>query len=559
MAGSTSADQAGSGLCTSTTAQGRQSTRVAVLVWLVLFGGLAAAFGHNIAEMWTRWFPAWRHVDWSLYDRLVEGDSYYTHGPLVPVVSLIITLLLLRFTRVPVRPRRLLGGVVLGLGLLVHLAACLARVNFVSGFALIGVLAGLVLLLWGSAALRRLWFPLAFLAFMVPLPEVTISQLNFTLKMFAADWGVRLANFIGIVVVRSGNHVFLEGTKQLVVGNVCGGLRSLISVIAFGAIYAYVCRLRGFWRIGLFLMSVPVAVVSNSLRIVGLIVVTEIWDAETASGWFHDASGVLIFVLAYLMMFGLERLVLWIRKVAGRPAEVVPLFQGAVRGPEDEGQGGRLVRATRARPGWVAAGVVMLAAGGAWWFSRSMPSVWSQQMAARAVPAELAVGGQAWVGYDVPLDERELIILETRDYLNRRYVGPGRPPVDFSVVFSQDNRKGTHPPDVCLEGAGSDIIAKRDVTVRGADTGRGIPCRELVVGAGAQRLYVLYTYKCADTYTRSFWRQQFVIFLNGLLRRSASGALIRVSTPIVDDLTAARRRAMQFLGVAMPYLHRGLP
>ena len=183
-------------------------------------------------------------------------------------------------------------------------------------------------------------------------------------------------------------------------------------------------------------------------------------------------------------------------------------------------------------------------------------------MAARAVPAELAVGGQAWVGYDVPLDERELVILETRDYLNRRYVGPGRPSedsVDFSVVFSQDNRKGTHPPDVCLEGAGSDIIAKGDVTVRSADTGRSIPCRELVVGAGAFRLYVLYTYKCADTYTRSFWRQQFVIFLNGLLRRSASGALIRVSTPIADDLTAARRRARQFLSVAMPHLDRGLP
>ena len=79
-----------------------------------------------------------------------------------------------------------------------------------------------------------------------------------------------------------------------------------------------------------------------------------------------------------------------------------------------------------------------------------------------------------------------------------------------------------------------------------------------IVQAGADKRYFLYTYKCGNEYTRSFWRQQFVIFTNGLLDRNASGALIRVSTPVADDVALARQRAMRFLSVAIPHLDRGL-
>ena len=68
-------------------------------------------------------------------------------------------------------------------------------------------------------ALRRLWFPLALLLFMVPLPEVTIADLNFHLKMLATDWGVALASRFGAVAERMGNRVLLREGKMLVVAN----------------------------------------------------------------------------------------------------------------------------------------------------------------------------------------------------------------------------------------------------------------------------------------------------------------------------------------------------
>jgi EpsI family protein len=526
---------------------------------LLLLAGLCAAYANTFAEMWIRWFPAWSNPSAGLYHRITGGESYYTHGPLVPLVSLIALVLLIRHTRIPLAPRPVLGfALVLG-SLLVHMASCFARVNFVSGFSLIGLVAGLTLMLWGAAALRRLWFPIAFLAFMVPLPEVSIAQLNFRLKLWTADWGVALANLVGVIAERSGNQVFLEGGKTLIIANVCNGLRTLISLLAFGALYAQVCKLRGVWRLALFAFSVPVAVVSNAIRITSLIVVADVWDEATATGWYHDTSGILIYGVAFLLMFGFERLVLGARQWIGRPAVILPLFHGVLRGPEDEGQWGRLARAFGTPAGWTAAVLVLAVAGGAWALNRTVPSVWKNQMARAAMPMVLEMGGRSWQGTDLEMDETTLAILETRDYLLRRYTTAGAAPVDFCIVFSRDNRKGTHPPDICLEGGGQEIVQKRDVALRGVE-GRGdLVCRELVAQRGSHREYFLYVYKCGNSYTTSFWRQQFGIFVNGLLARNASGALIRVSTSAGDDLEAASRRSMMMLSAAVPYLDRALP
>jgi EpsI family protein len=531
----------------------------APLIWAVLLAALGAAFAGNFAEMWMRWYPAWDR-DYGLYDRLVRGESYYTHGPLIPLVSLLIFVLLVRHVRLPVRPSRTLGGVVLAASLLLHLVACLARVNFASGFAFIGVLVGGVLLLWGAAALRRLWFPLALLVFMVPLPEVTISRANFELKMRAAGGGVWLANLVGVPAARSGNRVFLPGDKSLIIANVCNGLRTLISLLAFGAIYAYVCRLRGLWRIGLFALVIPVAVVSNAVRIVSLIVVAHVWSVQIATGWYHDASGVLIFVLAFLLMFGLERSILWLRRAVGRPARVRPLFAGQLRGREDAGQWGRMAAAAGSPRGTAAAAAVVLAAAGAWWMAQTAPLTLTQEKIRDAVPASLRVGGQTFVSTrEMILDQQTLTVLENPSYIYRRYRADGGRRIDFCLIFSKDNRKGTHPPDLCLEGGGEAITWAADVAVAGAGRRSPVPCRELIVQTPRSKEYFLYTYKCGRRYTRSFWVQQFTVFVNGLLRRNASGALIRVSAPARKDAGGAREACAQMLRAAIPYLDRNLP
>ncbi|MFP4105650.1 MAG: exosortase C-terminal domain/associated protein EpsI [Phycisphaerae bacterium] len=537
----------------------RRFDKFTPILWTLMAATLVVAFANNFREMWIRWYPAWKHTEWSLYDRLVEGQSYYTHGPLVPVVSILIAVLLIRHTRIRVRPAPFWGGLLLVLSLLLHLLASLARVNFVSGFALIPAIAGLTLMLWGWQALARLWFPIAFLAFMVPLPEVTISQLNFRLKMFAADTGVMLSEFFGIIIARRGNRVYLEGDKQLVIANVCNGLRTLISLTAFGALYAYICRLRGGWKLLIFLLAIPVAVIANAVRIVSLIVVADVWNTEVATGFFHDASGLLIFAVAFLMMFGAERLILGIRQLIGRPARVTPLMS-EVRRDEDteEAPWPFMVRSIGSRRGVVAVAMLIFAAAGALRYQLAVPDMNNGAQAQDALPVEMAVADSRWFGHDLELDERTQLVLETEDYFYRNYDDENRRSVQFCIIFSQDNRKGTHPPDLCLEGGGNDIILARDLDLSVGD--KVLPCRELVVQSGEYLNYYLYTYRCGGHYTNSFWEQQIVIFLNGLLDRNASGALIRVSTAVRRNRIAdAQELSAAFLQTAVPHLDKALP
>ena len=530
-----------------------------VLPWVLLALGLVAAYAYNAYEMWGRWFPKWRRTNLGLYDRIMEGESYYTHAPLVPLVSLIMAILLIRHTRIPVRRRPVVGGALLAGSLVFHLVSSLARVNFASGFSIIGVVAGLVLMLWGTTAFRRLWFPIAFLFFMVPLPQVSIYQLNFRLKMLAADLGVFAANLLDVAAEQNSNTVLLMGGKTLTIANVCGGLRTLISLIAFGALYAYVCKLRGAWRLGLFAMSVPVAVLANAIRIVTLIIVADVWNTEVATGFFHDFSGLMVYGLAFGMMFGVERLVLAGREWIGCPAKILPLFQGIQRGPDEDGQWPRMLRAAASPAGWTAAVLVLVTAAGANWLNRSVPPLWTGKIADDAVPKTLRVAGRELRGRDIPVPSYVIDILETEDILLRQYRAEGGTPIHFQLVFSEDNRKGTHPPDVCLEGGGWDIVAKTAVELRNVEGHSTVSCWEIIARKSSEQSYHLYSYRCGDTYTPSFWKQQLTIFLNGLLNRNASGALIEVSMPVNGSLEEARRRSMRLFAVAVPYLDRNLP
>jgi len=592
------------------------SKPVTIGAWAVAATAAAGAFREALGHVWLRWFPAWNNSRLGLYDRLVEGESYYTHGPLVPVVSVVIAWLLIRHTRLEASPCPRWGWPAVAAAVLLHWLGVLSRVHVVSELALVGLVAAVVLLLWGPRVLGRMWFAIAFLLFMVPLPEVTIANLNFRLKMVAADWGVRLAEGLGIAVERDGPMVVLAGGKSLVVANVCNGLRTLISLLAFGALYAYICRLRGVWRVGLFLAALPMAVVCNAVRIASLIVVAQVWDTEIATGWWHDTSGMLIFVLAFWLLFSVERLTLAARRWVGRPATIEPLFAGvrrdagaqrdagvspalcvplalSVEDGKSSSSPGASVSSTsvcemdspssidqangthntgvpparhegetpspRYTPALLAA-VLAVAFAGAWWLGQPGRAGTDNDLLAAAIPAQLDVAGRRWTGEPHHLTDRELTILESPSYVYRRYRDGDGGLLDYCFLYSRDNRKGIHPPDLCVEGFGQGIMHKGEFDVSGVPGHDRVPCRELVAQDEQGRLYMLYTYKCGRTYTRSFWRQQGAIFLDGLRRRPVGGGMIRISLRCEGDtdLATARRQAEEFLRETIPGLDRAL-
>ena len=256
-----------------TTVQRRLDLSVFVLIGLV---GVAAAWPT------LRWLAnEW----WS--------NDYYSHGVLVPLVSgFFIWRLRPRIER---RPSNL-GLLLLVVALAVYLAALFQRAFFVASLCLIAVIAGLVWYFWGGDALRRLAFPLGFLAFMVPLPFVEASSLP--MALFTGHISTWVLQALGMNVIVQGTAVSLPGV-DLVVGAQCSGLRSIVALFTLVAVFGYV--LVGSWprRLLLMLSAIPLAILGNMLRVSSLIWVADRWGVQAGFAFYHDYSGIVFFLFAF--------------------------------------------------------------------------------------------------------------------------------------------------------------------------------------------------------------------------------------------------------------------
>jgi len=531
---------------------------------LVSVALMAVAWHRTFFEMWHRWFPAWTRVHEDLKHRLTEGDSYYSHGPLVPLACLVIAWLIYRRVGLPARRTTgasVVGWVIGGGALLLHLVSTYADVTFASGFALIGVLAGGLLVAGGWPLARAYWLPVVFLLFMVPLPMDWIAKLNFQLKFTAAGAANWLTNYMfRIPAVLDGAHVFLppeaDGSpKMLVVENVCGGLRSLISLICFASLFALICRVRGiFWRLFMLAMALPVAIGCNIVRITILNVTAHHYGVAAAGegAFVHDMSGLAVFVLALVVLFGLEQVIVQTGKLLGRNwtdpqllSYLKPLDGFAEQTPQ-------LLRATTI-------GALALTTAISVWFMSTAADFNRTDLAQNAVEKSVQLGPVAYGSEDHKLDQATLTILQTDDYLFRRFHDDGRHAFDLLIVFSPNNRKGTHPPEVCLEATGNQVTSKQLITVR-PEGMEPLEMRELITQSRYGQTYHLYTYKSGKSYTPVYFTQQMMIFVNGLMDRNAAGAQIRVTLPIRnDDVDAARELALESMEAFMPQIHRNLP
>lgn len=550
---------------TDVTACGKHSTtRSAGIRLAAVLVLIALAWHKTFAEMWLRWFPAWGGQTVSWLDRFTEGDSYYTHGPLVPLVSLVLAFFVYRRIGAPANRTRwstVAGWITFVLGLLLHLASVYARVTFVSGFALIAVLAGLVLIWGGRPLLRAYCVPIAMLVFMVPLPMNCISELNFALKTNAGKAGVWLTTEVfAVPAVIDGSYVHLlpdtwGSPKTLVIENVCSGLRSLISLLWFAAIFAAICPLKCLGRLLLLALALPIAVGCNVIRITALSLAAHSYGVQAAGpgSWLHHISGAMVFVMAMALLLGIERAMLLPAKLRKRRGtelsssplqDVVPHITTDLKHP---------------RP--LLLTVLVLTALLSVLWSRPGTAQNVTQLAHQAVPSTFTLENRSFIGRDLELQPRTLIILETNDYLRRRFVEPqSGETVELLIIFSPDNRKGTHPPEVCSQGAGERIVQKhtRSLNITGLGT---LTMSEFVSeqDAGPSR-YHLYVYKCGQRYTNSFVTQQATIFLNGLMARNSSGALIHLTVPLLGrQVDRARQLALAAADALMPAIDKGLP
>jgi exosortase len=162
---------------------------------------------------------------------------------------------------------------------------------------------------FGVRVLLRNWFPIFYLALLLPVPGWMLDEFTAPLKLLVSTLATDIVTPFGIPIAQEGVTMTV-GPYQLLVEDACSGMNSLIGLIAITLFYIYLLRDSG-WRYSLFLVCliVPIAIAANTVRIVILILLTYFFGDAVGQGFLHVTAGLFLFALSLLLMFLIDHTV----------------------------------------------------------------------------------------------------------------------------------------------------------------------------------------------------------------------------------------------------------
>lgn len=268
------------------------------------------------------------------------NDENYSHGLLIPfVIGYILWQERERFIEARTQPAVWWGAIGVGLSLLLLWAGTAGAELFVQRVSLVLMVASVVIYFWGFRLLGLIAVPLSLLILSIPIPQIIFNRIAFPLQLFASRCAVAAMSFFGIPVLRQGNIIELmplgaSEPKRLAVVEACSGIRSLMTLVTLAVVYAYLTKPKDgqdnddqgpdqelrrprsqhsvvgflksftFWRsLILVVAAVPIAILTNALRVSGTGVLAHYYGTRVADGFFHSFSGWVIYIAAAVLLF----------------------------------------------------------------------------------------------------------------------------------------------------------------------------------------------------------------------------------------------------------------
>jgi exosortase B len=229
------------------------------------------------------------------------------HGPIILVVIVwLIWQKRAALFSVPFKAAPATGIALLTLGLLFYVVGRSQEIALFEIGALAPILAGTLLAMRGSAVLRAFWFPLVFLAFMVPLPGTFTDALTGPLKQYVSEIAEHVLYFAGYPIARNG-VLLTVGQYQLLVADACSGLNTMFSLSALGVLFMYLTGRASALHNAIMLVSIlPIAFLANVARVLVLILITYHFGDEAGQGYLHGAAGLVLLVAALAALLLLD-------------------------------------------------------------------------------------------------------------------------------------------------------------------------------------------------------------------------------------------------------------
>jgi exosortase len=190
----------------------------------------------------------------------------------------------------------------------VYYVGRVTQILLMEGLALFAICITVAALHLGWRTVGRFWFPILYLMFMLSPPENWLFVATRPLKAMLATSSVELMSALGANIAGTANIILING-YQLQVASACSGVNSLIGITAIGLFYIYLRHgSQPRYAAAMLLALIPVAILTNFIRIIVLILVTQWFGDGTIFSLTHDFGGIALFVVALLLLFSFDEL-----------------------------------------------------------------------------------------------------------------------------------------------------------------------------------------------------------------------------------------------------------
>jgi exosortase len=263
------------------------------VVFAALVAGSLALMGGTVADL----------------VRYAFSNESYSHIIVVPFLSLFVVFVERKKIFAELAPARLAGSIVM--------LASLAVSWFTNEFgwgprgaemlsaeaaALVAFWVGAFLFCYGMAAARQALFPLALLTFAVPVPEFLLSRVIAFLQRGSAEVAYLSIKAAGAPVLRQGLYITVPGIV-IQVAEECSGIRSSMGLMITCLLAAHFF-LRTLWRKSFFvLLTIPLAIVKNGIRIATLTLLSLHVDPGFLRGNLHRDGGFVFYLLILAILW----------------------------------------------------------------------------------------------------------------------------------------------------------------------------------------------------------------------------------------------------------------
>jgi exosortase A len=448
----------------------------------------------------------------------------YMHGILVVPLSLYLVWRKRR-ELAALRPKPSFAGVGLLLGvLMLWIAAAFGNVLLVRQGAALAMIPALVWAVAGTRVVRTLCFPLAYLAFALPMGASLVPPL----QDFTAVFVVAALNLFGVPVFVEGRY-FSVPAGDFEVAEACSGVRYLIASLALGTLYSYLNYRDWRRRIAFVALSAVVPIVANGVRAFGIVMIASASEMRIAVGVDHVIYGWIFFGFVIFMLF-------WAGRFFEEPESAEQI---APREPSPAAADGRV--ATLAVSAVLC--VAVLLAG-------PMLEAWSSSLAtASDAPKRIVlIPPDGWTELQASKDWKPEFAGATADSFVA-YAGPAGAAVDVFAAFYENQNQGaelinsengTHDERVWHR------VSERTATVRGA----GADVNEVELRHLSERRVVWYWYQIGVDVVNHPTRAKWLEVRRRLRGDRPLSAVVALSARYTQSLDEARRTLEQFTELA---------